>query len=176
MNTFEEDLEEVQSRNTEKEERPVGRPEYVVYLGVGDLPPREAMEYVKQYREKLAPLFGGRSVYIPVRGKSDSRIELLQPTPLQKRAWDLYVGTLTKYGDLLSLARGEIGDQTYRDLNYASVTESSPIRKKLAQLAFAAAKDFSEIEAQEMKMISKPCPECGGLGEIEGLSASAVEE
>lgn len=150
------------------------RPEYVFYIGVGDLPPKEAAAFVNKMREVMAPLFRGRSVFIPIR-KGDSRVELLQPTSLQKRAWDLYIGTITKYGDLLSMARGEVGDQTYRDPSYISVTDSSPIRKKLAELSFAAAKDFAEIEGMEMKLISKPCPECGGTGEMEGMAAEDVD-
>ncbi len=154
MSTFEEDLEEVEARkpDEEEEEQPRGTLQYAVYLGVGDLPPNEAVEFVKEYKKKLAPMFGGRSVYIPVRGHTDSRVELLQPTSLQKRAWEFYVATLAGRAPLPS-------DQI-----------------ELAREAFQAVRSFMEVEAQEMKMISKPCPECGGTGEMEGLAASEIEE
>ena len=159
---------------TEEEKPDARRPEYVLYVAVGDLPPAEATAYINKMREAMAPAFGGRSVYIPIR-KGDSRIELLQPTSIQKRAWDLYVGTLTKYGDLLSLAK-EPETSYYEDPNNISTSNSSPIRKKLAELSFAAAKDFAEVEAKEMKFLSKPCIACGGTGEIEGMRASELDE
>lgn len=153
MSTFKEDLEEVEMRKDpeEAEEEPKGPLQYAVYLGVGDLPPNEALEYVKQYKKRLAPLFGGKSVYIPIRS-SDSRVELLQPTSLQRRAWEFYVASLAGRTPLPS-------DQI-----------------ELAKEAFQAVRSFMEVEAQEMKMISKPCPECGGTGEMEGLAASDIEE
>jgi hypothetical protein len=152
MSTFEEDLDEVKTRNPEEGKEPKGAPEYAIYLGVGDLPPNEAIEYVKEYKKRLAPLFGGRSVYIPVRGKNDSRIELLQPTSTQKRAWEFFIAALAGK----SFLPEELAD--------------------IARGAFQAARSFAEVEAQEMKMISKPCPECGGTGEMEGMAASEIEE
>lgn len=151
MSTFDEDLAEVKARDPEEEEQPKGPLQYAVYLGVGDLPPKEAMEYVKRYKKTLAPLFGGKSVYIPVRG-SDSRVELLQPTSLQQRAWDYYIASL------------------------AGKTPFPGSQTELAKEAFQAVRSFMEVESQEMKMISKPCPECGGTGEMEGLAASDIEE
>lgn len=134
------------------QEKPVKNPHYAIYLGVGDLPPREAKAYLRQQREVLAPVFGGKCLFVPVRG-ADSRIEVLKPNTLQERAWDFFMHSLA-----------------------GKITAVPSDQLELAKEAFQAARAFAEVEAQEMRMISKPCPECGGTGEMEGLAASDIEE
>ena len=128
--------------------------EYVFYIGVGDLPPVEAKAHLDKVRDTMKDVMGvGRSLFIPVRG-SDSRVELLTPTSRQQRAWELYMTLLG---------------------NEAEEPVPSKARQIIARYAFEATRDFEAVEAQELLMDAKPCPECGGTGEMEGLRGSELD-
>ena len=73
---------------TEEGNRKLDDIEYVIYVGIGDLPPQEAMAYLNRVREQFQLT---NAVYLPSR-KDGTRIEKFDDseTTSQERAWDLF--------------------------------------------------------------------------------------